>query len=163
MATYIDQSMKQWEFEYRKDHTDTMRRFEKVLALAKHITPKQIFNVSIQNLSQLHSDLFRFCLFVQQFSQKQSELCSSVERVENVLLDGFKASAQTELEHKISRDEAEQMLTNKYDVETALVVESSVTDCVIQVQEMYGDIEDLRTQIQALQEQQLRQLEAQQQ
>ena len=48
-----------------------------------------------------------------------------------MLLDGFKASAQTELEHKISRADCEEMLSSKYDTETALVVENSVTDCVI--------------------------------
>ena len=44
----------------------------------------------------------------------------------------------------MSRDEAEEMLTGKYDVETALVIENSVTDCVMQVQEMYGEIETVK-------------------
>ena len=46
MSTYIDQSMKQWEFEYRRDHGDAMKRFNDVLAMSKHILPKSTFNVS---------------------------------------------------------------------------------------------------------------------
>ena len=46
MSTYIDQSMKQWEFEYRRDHSDAMKRFNDVLAMSKHILPKSTFNVS---------------------------------------------------------------------------------------------------------------------
>ena len=47
LRTYFDMSMRQWEFEYRKDHQAAMEKFDRVIALANHITPKREFNVSV--------------------------------------------------------------------------------------------------------------------
>lgn len=70
-----------------------------------------------------------------------------------MLLNGFKAHARTELDHKLSRDEAQEMLNEKYDTETALLVESSVTDCVVQLSEVYEDLASIKESMKAIQEQ----------
>ena len=55
-------------------------------------------------------------------------------------MDGFKHEARTILSGKISKEEAHDLLDKKYDVETAMVIEGSVTDCVMQVSEFESDL-----------------------
>lgn len=45
------------------------------------------------------------------------------------------------------------MLNEKYDTETALLVESSVTDCVVQLSEVYEDLASIKESMKAIQEQ----------
>jgi hypothetical protein len=51
-------------------------------------------------------------------------------------MDGFKHEARTVLSGKLGKDEANDLLEKKYDLETALVIENSITDVVMQVSEM---------------------------
>ena len=53
MAMYVDMAQKQWEFEYRKDHSEAMDRFENVLHMTKNITPRIEFNVSTTHMMTL--------------------------------------------------------------------------------------------------------------
>ena len=39
-ATYVDNAMRQWEFEYRKGHDDLLKKYEEVKILAREILPK---------------------------------------------------------------------------------------------------------------------------
>jgi hypothetical protein len=55
-------------------------------------------------------------------------------------MDGFRHEAKTVLSGKLSKAEAEILLEKKYDVETAMVIESSVTDCIMQVSEMESEL-----------------------
>ena len=71
---------------------------------------------------------------------KQNELEVTVNQVKTILMDGFKAEARTILSGKLGKDDAEEMLATKYDVETALVMENSITDCVMQVAEFETDL-----------------------
>ena len=55
-------------------------------------------------------------------------------------MDGFRHEAKTVLSGKLGKDEANLLLEKKYDVETALVIESSITDCVMQVSQMESEL-----------------------
>lgn len=55
-------------------------------------------------------------------------------------MDGFKHEARTILSGKLSKEEAGDLLEKKYDLETALIIESSVTDCVMQCSTMEQDV-----------------------
>ena len=79
-----------------------------------------------------------------------------------MLLDGFKAQARTILEHKMGRDEAEEMISKKYDTETAMMIEASVTDCVMQVGEITTDLAQLQQKMAIMEQQQEATLRAQQ-
>lgn len=57
-----------------------------------------------------------------------------------MLLAGFKHEARTVLAGKLGLDQAEELLEKKYDVETALVIESSVTDAVMQMAEVETEL-----------------------
>lgn len=54
---------------------------------------------------------------------------------------------------KLSKADADVLLEKKYDMETALVIESSVTDCVMQVSEMEQEMNQLKQIVEELQEQ----------
>lgn len=71
---------------------------------------------------------------------KQSEVREQVDRVETVLMDGFKHEARTVLSGKLSKEEAGELLEKKYDLETALVIESSVTDAIMQCSSVEQDL-----------------------
>ena len=71
-----------------------------------------------------------------EYSIRQHELEDTVKRVETILMDGFKHEARTVLSGKLGLDQAEDLLEKKYDVETALVIESSITDAVMQMSEV---------------------------
>ena len=60
-------------------------------------------------------------------------------------MDGFKHEARTVLQGKLGLDQAEELLEKKYDVETALVIETSVTDAVMQVAEIEGELVSIPT------------------
>ena len=71
---------------------------------------------------------------------KQDTLDEAVNRVETVLMDGFRHEAKNVLSGKLGKDEAKVLLEKKYDVETALVIESSITDCIMKVSEMESEM-----------------------
>lgn len=48
-------------------------------------------------------------------------------------MDGFKAEAHTILSGKLSIDDANELLEQKYDTETAKVIEESITDATMQL------------------------------
>jgi len=73
--------------------------------------------------------------------------------VESNLLNGYKHEAKTVLAGKLSKADADVLLEKKYDMETALVIESSVTDCVMQVSEMEQEMNQLKQIVEELQEQ----------
>lgn len=58
-------------------------------------------------------------------------------------MEGFKHEARTVLSGKLGTLEADQLLEKKYDLETALVIENSVTECVMQCSEMENEIVSL--------------------
>ena len=62
-------------------------------------------------------------------------------------MDGFKNEARTVLSGKLGRDQADELLEKKYDVETALVIETSVTEAVMQMADIEGELTDLRRQV----------------
>ena len=55
-------------------------------------------------------------------------------------MNGYKHEARTVLSGKLSKDEALELLDKKYDVETALVIETSITDAVMQVAEIDAEL-----------------------
>ena len=67
-------------------------------------------------------------------------------------MDGFKHEARTVLSGKLGRDQADDLLEKKYDVETAMVIETSVTEAVMQMAEVEGELADLKRQVAMLQE-----------
>lgn len=73
--------------------------------------------------------------------------------MESNLLNGYKHEAKTVLAGKLSKADADVLLEKKYDMETALVIESSVTDCVMQVSEMEQEMNQLKQIVEELQEQ----------
>ena len=82
-ATYIDNAMKQWEFEYRKGHEDILKKYEEIRLHAKEILPRGQFR---------------------EYMTRQHELTDTVKRVESVLMDGFKHEARTVLQGKLGLD-----------------------------------------------------------
>jgi len=48
------------------------------------------------------------------------------------------------LSGKLSKDEADELFDKKYDTDTALVIEGSVTDVVMQVAEIEQELGDLK-------------------
>lgn len=83
MATYIDTSMKTWEFEYRQEHRELKNKYDEILELARQILPRGRF---------------------QEYINRQNDLSDTVNRVESTLLAGFKHEARAVLKHKLSRD-----------------------------------------------------------
>ena len=75
-----------------------------------------------------------------------------MNRVEDVLLTGFKAHARTELNDKLSREEAEEMLETKYDIEAAQMMEESVTEAIGNISEIFEDLNSLKHTIKNLQD-----------
>lgn len=73
--------------------------------------------------------------------------------MESNLLNGYKHEAKTVLAGKLSKADADDLLEKKYDLETALVIENSVTDCVMQVSEMEQEMNQLKQIIEEMQEQ----------
>lgn len=55
-------------------------------------------------------------------------------------MDGFRHEARSVLNAKLGAAEAEEMLALKYDAETAEVIESSITDVVMQVAEIEQEL-----------------------
>ena len=58
-------------------------------------------------------------------------MSAAVQRVETTLLDGYRHEAKTLLAGKLGTAEADELFEKKYDLEMALIIESSVTDCVM--------------------------------
>ena len=115
--------MKQFEFDYNKDHESLKRQYYEIKEFAKEILPKGQFR---------------------EFVNKQAAIDEAVYSCRNVLLAGFKAQAGTELSGKLSKDEADELFDKKYDTDTALVIEGSVTDVVMQVAEIEQELGDLK-------------------
>ena len=119
MATYIDTSMKTWEFEYRQEHRELNKKYDEILELARQILPRGRF---------------------QEYVDRQHDLSDTVDRVESTLLAGFKHEARAVLKSKLSRDQVEELLTLKYDAESALVLEGSVTEAMMTVSDVEAEM-----------------------
>ena len=107
------------------------KQYDEIHKLAKQILPKGQFR---------------------EYVIRQHELADTVNRVETILMDGFKNEARTVLSGKLGRDQADELLEKKYDVETALVIETSVTEAVMQMADIEGELTDLRRQVATMQE-----------